>query len=292
MGADFCNPPTNTQARANASFAVFHYRRNADPVLVCFTEEMCLASHYDMPFWFQKKTTAVDSSKVLKICADVPVKGEAWNVWHRIVTSNGTDVMPGAPDRMNNSMHGEINTQGCWMVFRNYNWPRANYDAFEEAYRRFYRNEADPCPLFREQLNALGYSTNGICSQENYEKATEWDKNRAYTRFIRHIVGIKYFSRNLFHSLYNTDGEHFDPSATQEYTNALVPGKNSHDFQLALVDPTTGISATSDIVTAPDSLFDDSRLNFKRQQRWAPTLTRNKVTQPSECSWVDLVLFE
>jgi hypothetical protein len=245
-----------------------------------------------MPFWFQKRTEKVDASKLLKICAVVPVKKEAWNVWHRIVTSNGTDVMPGAPELMNNSMHGEINTQGCWMLFRNYNWPRANYDAFEEAYRKFYRNEEYPHPQFRERLSVLGYSTNGVCTDANYFKALGWDKNRAYTRFTRHVVGIKYFSENRYHGLYNTDGEQFHPTATQDYMSSVLSNSNAHNFQDALANQTTGFSEVAELITASDSLFDDSRLNFRRQQRWAPTLTRNKVTQPAESSWADLVLFE
>jgi hypothetical protein len=212
-------------------------------------------------------------------------------VWHRIVTAKGVDVMPGAPDKMNNSMHGEINTQGCWMLFRNYNWPKANYAAFEEAYRVFLRNEQYPYPQYRNQLSALGYSTHGVCDDENFAKAFSWDKNHAYTRFTRHVVGVRYFSRSDFHSLFNTDGEHFHPTRTQDYVNAVPPGANAHKFQDAL-GGATGISASAGIVTAPDSLFDDSRLHFKRQQRWAPTLTRDRVTQPAECSWSDLVLFE
>jgi hypothetical protein len=283
MGADNCQDDRARQ-RANATFAVFHCKRGEDPVLICFTEEMCLVSHRDMPAYFKSKNARVQRANILKICAMIPLYVDAYNVWHRIVTAQGVDVMPGAPNLMNNSLHGEINTQGCWMLFRNFNWPWEQYEAFDEAYRQLFRRQPDgqfynnhiDAP-FRNRLVELGYGTDGTCTLENWEKAVYWDENRAYTRFMRHIVGIQYFSRSRYHSLYNTDGQHFHPIATQDYVNATVPGNNGHAFQYMIdsnLAEVAGIRRQGGIITAPDSLFDDSRLHFKRQQRWAPTLTQ------------------
>ncbi|MGC4069157.1 MAG: hypothetical protein QM784_31820 [Polyangiaceae bacterium] len=242
-----------------------------------------------MPFWFQNRTGKVDKSKVLRLCAVVPVADEAWNVWHRLITAKGVDVMPGNPNLMNNSIHGEINTMGCWMLFRNYNWPKAKFDDFEVAFRKFYRNQMDD--EYRIALASLGYETNGVCGPDNRNKALFWDKNYAYTRFTRHVVGVKYFTENRFDSLYNVDGEHFDATATKAYFDARLPRENAHDFTVALGKSMPGFSSSSGLVRAPDSLFDDSRLGFVRQQRWAPTLTREQVSRPLECSWADVVLF-
>jgi hypothetical protein len=43
-----------------------------------------------------------------------------------------------------NSIHGTINTHGCWSLFRNYNWPRAHFATFEAVYRAWRADQKRP----------------------------------------------------------------------------------------------------------------------------------------------------
>ncbi len=287
MGADKCDWGA-TKMVSNASFAAFHCRSDRDPTLVCYTEEMCLASRTDMPAYYKSRNKSVDEANVLKICAFVPMPTHANTIWNRICKKDGTDIMPGSPaDKfMPNSVHGEINTVGCWMLFRNFNWPKARFEKFEEAYRKPFRQKNGDVAALRVRLADpdLGYGD----SQAASDKALFWDHNFSYSRFLRYVAGIDYFSTEFWRSLYNTDGEHFHPTASQEYLDQVPPGKNAHNADSSSdgLAPINGFD-----FNVPDGLLVNNRMGFTPQKYWAPNRGA-KVTDVLNHSWADALLFD
>ena len=57
-----------------------------------------------------------------------------------------------------NYLHGIVNTHGCWMLFRNFNWPPNKADAFELIYRK---DRVNQVPDLRAALAAQGYDDAG-----------------------------------------------------------------------------------------------------------------------------------
>ncbi|MEO6002383.1 MAG: hypothetical protein ABIZ04_16185 [Opitutus sp.] len=204
MCADFS--PGLGSAHPNATFSVFHCQGpDNDVTLVCHTEHF-LVNLRNGPtnnwlhspqrgkaasVWLKKNNTA---PPLFKIGAIFPRAFCDGVIWSRIFTAAGRDIMRG------NTLHGMLNTKGCWMLFRNFNWPVDKAVQFDLIYRKTFR------PTFNYTLldNTLSLPENGYDApidlaeppvrSDSLDKFMAFDKNVAYLWFFHEIVGIKYFS--------------------------------------------------------------------------------------------------
>jgi hypothetical protein len=157
MGADMCALDAKTHKRllvhANASFSVFWTKGpGKDVVLVLHTDYLVVnrrnsfiakgdARRRNTPNWLSG-TQKIDGKPVqaplwLKKDLERPVqyKLALWKpslapdvdegvIYLYPLTPKGEAIMP------SNGFHGMINTMGCWMLFRNWNWPAPAPDQF------------------------------------------------------------------------------------------------------------------------------------------------------------------
>jgi hypothetical protein len=115
-------------------------------------------------------------------------------IWHGFYDSTGKNIMPG------NTLHGMINTHGCWMLFRNYNWPESQRNDFEIVYRSILRRDRKLTADLEFALDVLGYDVHtdlkNPAADSSFMKFASFDRNYAYLWFHHEILGIKYFSQN------------------------------------------------------------------------------------------------
>lgn len=217
MGADFCTDWA-TSAIANANFAVFHCRGNTQGVeLLCYTEHFLMNFNYwpakamvtsknagrPASEWTHKDTP---TPVMFKFSCATPAAGEEgthWSIYNRIFNpKTGVDEMKG------NTMHGMINTKGCWMLFRNYNWYREKFQQFSDIYTDLLRTDASIAQVEGE-LAKHGYNVHKATPRipdadgldtsamsNSLHKFAYYDFNFAFQWFFHEIVGVKYFSRN------------------------------------------------------------------------------------------------
>ena len=189
--------------RANATFTVFHCE---DPLkrgitLVCHTEHFALNTR-NVPTlqWITRPVGGVggrlaneymqrSTANPIKylLGAALPTAEHDAVIYFVVCQADGRSIMG------KNYIHGIVNTHGCWMLFRNFNWPLVNADAFERLYRRDRENKAGN---LRASLALLGY---GQAETPNVRSSSDdkwffYDRNFAYFWFCRDIVGINYFS--------------------------------------------------------------------------------------------------
>jgi hypothetical protein len=188
--------------RANASFTVFHcedpFKRGI--TLVCHTEHFVV--NFFNPSTHEWIKTAVPGSgrkaseymqrntaKPVRylLGAALPTASHDAVVYFVVCQEDGKSIMG------RNYLHGIVNTHGCWMLFRNFNWPRAQADAFELIYRKDRKSQVKDVAA---ELAKLGYDDPGRpgVSSSSEEKWFFYDRNFAYFWFCRDVVGIDYFS--------------------------------------------------------------------------------------------------
>lgn len=204
MEADF--GPGTGSAHPNATFSVFHCAGPEKGVtLVCHTEHFLVnlrngrtnawlhAPQKGKPArqWLQKSNTA---PPMFRIGSMVPRAFCDGVIWSRIFTADGRDIMRG------NTMHGFVNTIGCWMLFRNFNWPVDRAAAFDQILRkRVRKGDFDGAQI---ELTANGYDVSFNAAdpsdpeglRSSLMKFLDFDRNHAYAEFFHDVVGIKYFS--------------------------------------------------------------------------------------------------
>lgn len=188
--------------QANATFTVFHcedpFKRGI--TLICHTE------HFVVNFfnpstreWIKKPVPGSGrlASDYMQRSTPKPVRyllGAAQPteshdavVYFVVCQSDGTSVMG------KNYVHGIVNTHGCWMLFRNFNWPPDKADAFELVYRR---DRVNRVANVASELASLGYDDAGQpgVRSSSEQKWFFYDRNFAYFWFCRDVVGIDYFS--------------------------------------------------------------------------------------------------
>lgn len=219
MGADDTG---TTGILPNATFTVFHCKKLGAPIeLVCHTRYFNLnLMNGDTQTLIRNRTakreaTADKPAAVLKPAEwqspnnprpplfrfglPVPSGGTDGMAWMQLHDLDGASVMNG------NFIHGVINTQGCWMLFRNFNWPADQFDAFEEAYRLRHRviqrqghfgGPGFTKSQMKKHLDKLGYDveTATATHSNSYDKFLLYDRNAAYFMFMERIIGIKPFS--------------------------------------------------------------------------------------------------
>lgn len=190
----------------NATFSVFFCRDLAKGgvTLVCHTQHFVLdVFNGSTKEWITKRT--YDGKKPndwlnktnpkpiqFKIACVKPqgfCDGVMWNCIYE--ASTGINIMPG------NSLHGMINTHGCWMLFRNFNWPKSVANKFYPIYRQHRHAllagnqekivQGKLAPEYDVTTPPAGFSS-------SLQKFFRFDRNFAYQWFFHEIVGIKYFS--------------------------------------------------------------------------------------------------
>jgi hypothetical protein len=220
MCADYCDKGVKC-ARPNATFSVFHcLGPEKDPVLVCHTEHFLVnlfnpdtnawvhGAQKGKPAreWLRKSNPQPPQFKIGSILPQAMCDGV---IWSRIFTPEGRDIMPG------NTMHGMINTIGCWMLFRNYNWPINKVEAFDHIYRHLGRalgrsgKSRVIAALAKEGYDAPKDLDAGLSG--SLSKFANFDRNFAYLWFFHEIVGIKYFSSQINYVVAGRDVNDFRP---------------------------------------------------------------------------------
>ena len=204
--ADKCDADA-TAINANSHFAVFRCDGAAQMVsLVCYTKEFNLFS--GRPTLDAKDTPNPTVYKISAMNMSYVPSGEGDTIWNRVSRVVGGDkgvaISGGTPKKAPNSLHGMINTQGCWMLFRNFNWHLAQQAEFLEVYRDYRRgSKAELSDDMRARLGLLGYGESDV---EIDRRFLSLERNYAYTWFTRDIIGIDYFSTNPYVNETNTDG--------------------------------------------------------------------------------------
>ena len=212
MNADLCDL-SGIGVAANAMFSVFFCRDNVKLTvpststsaitLICHTQyfvldlvnpktrEWITKRVYDgrkPNEWLNKKTPRPIQFMIAAVQPSSMCDGVIWNTLYEVATGN--NIMPG------NSLHGMINTKGCWMLFRNFNWPIALRDELEKAYLKVERAGQGKNAVIAA-LTRVGYDIKpgeappGFSS--SYDKYCQYDRNWAYQWFFHEVVGIKYF---------------------------------------------------------------------------------------------------
>jgi hypothetical protein len=184
-------------------------------------------------------------------------------IWSRLFTSRGVDVMPG------NSIHGMINTIGCWMIFRNYNWPVQLRSQLFRVYARSVRTGRSRAAT-EHALAALGYDLpdTGPASPMigSFDKFLSCDLNYAYNLFFRYVVGVQWFAERStyygrFANLHNTHGLALEKGLLR--SELLQERFLYHDVG-------TRSKLDGRTFVPPDSLFTENALGFRTADGFLP----------------------
>lgn len=297
MNADTCQ--TFAQSlRPNATFTVFHCQGPGKAVtLVCHTEHFVLnmlnpdtkrlvaakpafnAFRADLA----RDTVAPPMFKIGSYCTQV----SHFLLWSRIFSSDLKDAMPG------NMMHGMINTVGCWMLFRNYNWPRAKTDDFDRIYVTLTRQDAGRAREL-SALSALGYDAKKTDTlSSSGQKYINFDRNFSYLKFFRHVVGVRYFSQEMFervmvHDL-NSHGLVFEKQF--ENLQATLHASKEGDAGFIAHDGESR-RKTDKTFTPSDALWEPNALGFKTSLGFVPDkLSPIPPEVFAEKTWADLFIY-
>jgi hypothetical protein len=317
MRADFGGGTES--AIPNASFAVFACRDLAkDGIsLVCFTEhflintkngstQLLLASRQDGKPPSEWRSRDNPSPPRFCIASQQPGPDNDGVIWSCIYAANGKNVMK------RNTMHGIINTIGCWMLFRNYNWPRDKAREFERVFIRGRQlqgagasvgairkaRQAMLTPLGYDVLEATATETNSMT------KFAGFDRNFAYLWFFHDIVGVKYFSKlwefggplpinNDFDVAGLNFRKTFPVSEIGKPTPTNTPdelGCTMHSFKNQLRGPDG-----KPMFKLDDSLLRPNVLGFQTTKKFIPQHARYgdmSAAELKDCAWADLYLYD
>ncbi|HST43670.1 MAG TPA: hypothetical protein VLK29_00430, partial [Luteimonas sp.] len=209
-------------------------------------------------------------------------------LYNRILRPNGQDVMPG------NTLHGVINTVGCWMLFRNYNWPSDIADRLCDLYTDVWRiNGHRPSPRLLAALKALGYDFAGDpLNASSYDKFWWYDLNAAFFWFFRDLVGVACVGSNFPVNDFNVDRQ----SRQNRFPLARAPAalSKANPAGNVYVDYDVGSRHKVEPTFQPtDALLRDNVLGFRTCTEFAPWSLREPVPsrRVDACTWADLYLF-
>ena len=279
--------------KPNATFTVFHCQGASKPVtLICHTEHFVLnlrnpatQAHVAVSGGFKPELVRDNPKPPLHKIGSFANTDSHFRIWSRIFASNGKDIMRG------NMMHGQINTIGCWMLFRNFNWPRSKSDEFDRIYVKLHRRNQNR--QAEEALAAAGYDAPRTATQCSSPQKFYWfDRNFAYPRFFRHIVGVRYFAREFREEFCannrNTHGLVFENQMefAEAERFALQAGDNgfiTHDGESRRV--------TDKTFEPDDSLWGPNILGFKTADGFIGTGGDFDATTVQPNTWADLFLF-
>lgn len=318
MSAD--NGPRAPAMRPNATFSVFHCRdvEKGGVTLVCHTEHFVV--HFvnaDTRKWIlgregPKRQLAnaymqKNNPEPLeyKLVAHLPANANGHDgvVWCSPFRSNGTSIMPG------NFIHGVVNTLGCWMLFRNYNWPRNVATEFERAYRvarRLRRTRAAPVLVELAKVanpQGLRYdvATPPPGRSDSLDKFGRFDRNFAHLWFWHEVVGVKYFSPAVNYLVKtglpsptndrNTHGLIFENTFPLAEVG-LPPAFNlPEEGTFAAYDPDNRRTVDRSF-RQDDSLWRDNALGFRASAGFVPPFARSVAPAVLRTkSWADLFFY-
>lgn len=300
MCADFCEPGTPSRALANSSFAVFHCRGpTKGATLVCYTEHFLVnlrnpstarlvhAREGDRgpDQWMRKNT---DRPVMFKIGCCAPSDASHGVLYNRILRPNGQDVMPG------NTLHGVINTVGCWMLFRNFNWPTRFADRLCDLYTDVWRVQGSKKTSgMIAKLAAAGYDFPGDSTHaSSYAKFCWYDKNAAFFWFFHDLVGVEYVGSSFPVNSFNIERR----TQQNRFPHAMAPKPLSRD------NPATNVYVDYDVASrrkvesgfkVDSGLLRNNALGFMTCSAFAPWSLKQPVPagQVNACTWADLYLF-
>ena len=188
-------------------------------------------------------------------------------------------------------MHGMINTIGCWMLFRNFNWPRSKSDEFDRIYFKLHRQ--DKTKATEEALAALGYDAPATATQSSSPQKYYWfDRNFAYQRFFRHIVGVRYFSRE-FRGVFcannrNTHGFLFENQIDFAEMEGFAAQEGDAGF---IAHDGESRRAVDKKFEPDDSLWGPNILGFQTADGFVSTGNEFDPTTVQPKTWADLFLY-
>jgi len=310
MGADFCaNFPTTV--RPNATFTVFHCQGPSKPVTLVthtaffllnlvnpHTNALVHAAIKGKPAneWMKRENP---TPPVFKIGAMRPSHMTDGVIWHRIFRADGTDVMPG------NSMHGVINTVGCWMTYRNYNWPRSKYEQFYNAYEKM---RMDPSknkgshlvdllvPLGYDKKPTVLSNTGGVVkynlkeTNSSFRKFMLFDLNFAFFWFNHFVLGISYCSKST--TFYADSMNDWHPHGLEFLpTFAPTPAEQATFPPRGYFDTDVRSKEDGKPFVADDSLLGNNSLGFQPAAKFTLDPMGAKQPDVDARTWCDLFLY-
>jgi len=234
-------------------------------------------------------------------------------IWSSAFRPDGKSIMPG------NFIHGIVNTKGCWMLFRNYNWPKSVANGFDRVYHLWRRTDDRP-PRGRERgpevfrgspttirpleaitdPNGQKYDFNNhpavppAGQSSSFEKFIAFDKNFAHLWFYHEIVGIKYFSTTFFHTVKryvkdrsvrfindrNPHGLIFENTFPLDDAKRPPPFNLPEEGTFAGYDPKDRSIEDKRTFQPDDSLWRDNALGFRTSAGFVGTLGFEKQVRP------------
>ena len=273
---------TGTPAvKSNAKFAVFHCDTKKTITLVCYTEEFFLSLNH--PKLDARKETTPTVYKLSAMDMSQDKEGNHVSIFNRISLTNGDALSGGSlnPPKYPNSIHGMINSTGCWMLFRNYNWYKPKQLDFVKAYLRYRKDEKmGKTTDWLGMLQALGYrETEGVSAKQRF---LAWEANWAYARFLKDIVGIDYFSNSKYVNDLNTKDDVYRPVFPAG--NAGV-ADNHHSVKGAREQKGTSFTMAETL------LKNGNALGFPPATKFAPFWGKHTVDL-EKTSWADLYVYD
>ena len=330
--------------RPNATFTVFHCRDldKGGVTLVCHTEhflahmgngdtqrffQTSAGPKRESPHEYMRKTNP--DPVEYKLVAHLPTpdddrgNGHDGVIWcSPIRPDTGASIMPG------NFLHGIINSHGCWMLFRNYNWPRSLTASFDSVYRlwratddgapprpattfngsptvvRRLESFTDPSGKSYNFANPPNQAPPGRAS--SFQKFLVFDKNFAHLWFFHEIVGIKYFSTTLHHlsrryvrdrnfqiiNDFNIAGLDFENTITLDEGKKTPAFNKGDEGSFAAYDPRDRVEETRRGFRPDDSLWQENALGFKTASGFVGPFDRSvPLAALKSKAWADLFFY-
>lgn len=312
MDADLCDR-AGTGIVPNATFSVFFCRDNVKLTVPCKSTSavtlICHTQHFVLDVvnpktrewitkrvydgrrpneWLDKKTPRPIRFMIAAIQPSSMCDGVIWNTFYEQATGN--NIMPG------NSLHGMINTKGCWMLFRNFNWPVSMHDELDRIYRKVDRAGRGKKAVIAE-LAKVGYDVEpgkepaGFSS--SYDKYFKYDRNWAYQWFFHEVVGIKYFGDTDTWGNKRTVNDFNVHGHERSKIFPLREAGKRPDFNLEEEEDFAYHSFDNRKMNISPNLFRENILGFKTASDFAKDL-QNKLTpaQLSNHCWADVYFYK
>lgn len=201
-----------------------------------------------------------------------------------------TTVGPQQSIMTGNFIHGGINTVGCWMLFRNYNWPWNRRAEFLSIYVNDFR-PLDPWePIVKRKLRSLGYDVMGEADDwsSSSRKFVAYDQNYAYAFFCNRVLGVDFYSRadgvldapNLYEA-------HGCTQSVQGFTQEEKSFKLSRRF--APNGPTFDYYEKEESATIPNSVWKDKNVfDYPTAKGWGKVWAECFLFNPDKLSLAKL----
>ncbi|MDQ3001778.1 MAG: hypothetical protein M3Y08_11025, partial [Fibrobacterota bacterium] len=300
MHADICQPDAFS-IKPNATFAVFHCQGAGKEVsLVCFVRHfvfnMINPETNTLVHQPQGKKKADEwlarvnpTPPVFKIGCFARLGLTDGTFWNRIYTPTGKTIMGG------NTMHGMINTVGCWMLFRNFNFPKQNdagtpiEDELDRILNRMVRHKKTfSKKAIRAALNNAGYD-----APDSGVKFIRFDANHAYAWFFREVVGARYFSKTFFgRGEANDKHAHqltFAKSGNQADVDQFIKDNGDGPFIYHHIEDRLKEDKSFKF---DDSLLGPNALGFQACKRFCDGFDKNlKASEVADRTWADLYIY-